>query len=81
MRLEKINPVDFSTAKSYLRTHVKTIPKLTDWTSLVLMKRLGITKILSLDRDFRKASSLAGFKWVERISDPEQIPTAIDSIF
>ncbi len=68
VRIEKIDQTDFATAKSYLRMHSRVVPKLTDWTSLVVMRRKGITKIISLDRDFKDVRSLEDFKWVERIT-------------
>lgn len=70
VRLEKVTETDFATAKSYLRTQSKVIPKLTDWTTLVIMRREGISRILSLDRDFGRVKSSADFNWVEKISDP-----------
>ncbi len=68
LKLEKVGETDFATAKSYLRKHAEVIPKLTDWTSLVIMRRNSVSKILSLDGDFRDVRSLAEFKWVERIN-------------
>lgn len=77
LRLEKVGETDFATAKSLLRKHAEVIPKLTDWTSLVLMRRNNISKILSLDSDFRDVRSLAEFKWVERIDQAAQLgPTS-----
>jgi predicted nucleic acid-binding protein len=73
IRLEKVTETEFATAKSYLRKHTTVVPKLTDWTSLVLMRRHNITRILSLDRDFKNVNRLAEFNWVERINQPSQI--------
>src|SRR2546425_4517106 len=69
VRLEKVSETDFATAKTYLRTHSKIVPKLTDWTSLVIMRRNNIAKILSLDGDFKDVRSLNEFNWVERINE------------
>ena len=77
LKLEKVNETDFATAKTYLAKHIRTIPKLTDWTSLIVMRRNGISKILSLDADFKNVKSLDDFKWVERIHEPAQL----ESIF
>lgn len=77
LKLEKVNETDFATAKLYLAKHTRTVPKLTDWTSLILMRRNGINKILSLDADFNNVKSLDDFKWVERIHEPAQL----ESIF
>ncbi len=74
LKLEKVGETDFATAKSYLKKkHAEVIPKLTDWTSIVLMRRNNISKILSLDGDFRAVRSLAEFNWVERINQATQI--------
>ena len=77
LRLEKVNETDFATAKVYLAKHTRTIPKLTDWTSLIVMRRNSISIILSLDADFKNVKSLDDFKWVERINEPAQL----ESIF
>ena len=58
LKLEKVNETDFATAKLYLAKHTRTIPKLTDWTSLIVMRRNSINMILSLDADFRGFISL-----------------------
>jgi len=77
LKLEKVGETDFATAKSYLRKHAEVIPKLTDWTSLVIMRRNNVSKILSLDGDFREVRSLTEFKWVERINQATQLgPTS-----
>jgi predicted nucleic acid-binding protein len=73
LKLEKVGETDFATAKSYLKKHAEVIPKLTDWTSIVLMRRNNISKILSLDGDFREVRSLTEFNWVERINQATQI--------
>ena len=73
IRLEKVTETDFATAKAHLRKHSTVVPKLTDWTSLVLMRRRNITKILSLDRDFKNVNRLVEFNWVERINKPSQL--------
>ena len=73
VRLEKVSETDFATAKTYLRTHSKIVPKLTDWTSLVIMRRNNIAKILSLDGDFKDVRSLNEFNWVERINEQAQV--------
>jgi predicted nucleic acid-binding protein len=73
LKLEKVGETDFATAKSYLKKHAEVIPKLTDWTSIVLMRRNNISKILSLDGDFRDVRSLAEFNWVERINQGAQV--------
>ena len=44
LKLEKVGETDFATAKSYLRKHAEVIPKLTDWTSLVIMRRNSVSK-------------------------------------
>ncbi len=67
----KVNEEDFSSAKSYFRKYPRAIPTLTDWTSLVLMKRHGIS-ILSLDRDFSTVRKTSEFRWVRRISEVPQ---------
>ena len=77
VKLEKVNETDFATAKVYLAKHTRTIPKLTDWTSLIVMRRNSINVILSLDADFKKVRTLDDFKWVERINEPSQL----ESIF
>ncbi len=73
LRLLKVDEHDFSTAKALLREHRRLIPTLTDWTSLVLMKKNRIQKIISFDRHFKKARQLAEFRWVEGISQPAQL--------
>ena len=77
VKLEKVNETDFATSKVYLAKHTRTIPKLTDWTSLIVMRRSGISKILSLDADFKNVKSIDDFKWVERINEPAEL----ESIF
>jgi len=73
LRLLKVDEHDFSTAKALLREHRHLIPTLTDWTSLVLMKKNGIHKIISFDQHFKEARQLAEFRWVEGISQPAQL--------
>jgi predicted nucleic acid-binding protein len=65
----KVDEEDFSSAKAYLRKYPRTIPTLTDWTSLVLMKRNHISSILSLDGDFVTVRKIPEFQWVRRIND------------
>ena len=69
----RVSEQDFSTAKTYLRRHMGLIPTLTDWTSLVLMKRNDIPKVLSLDRGFDKVSSIQEFRSVQRASNPSEV--------
>lgn len=73
LRLEKVSQTDFATAKSYLRKHPRVVPKLTDWTSLIVMRRKGITRIISLDGDFKNVKALDDFEWVERVNEPSQL--------
>ena len=73
LRLLKVDEHDFSTAKALLRANRRLIPTLTDWTSLVLMKRNSIQRIISFDRDFEDAKQLAEFSWVLSISQLSQL--------
>jgi predicted nucleic acid-binding protein len=73
LRLLKVDEHDFSTAKALLREHRHHIPTLTDWTSLVLMKKHGIQKIISFDGHFEDVRQLAEFRWVLAISQPSQL--------
>src|SRR5881296_555098 len=73
VRLLKVDEHDFSTAKALLREHHHHIPTLTDWTSLVLMKKHGIQKIISFDGHFEDVRQLAEFRWVLVISQPSQL--------
>jgi predicted nucleic acid-binding protein len=81
IRLEKVNETDFATAKAYLRRHSNVVPKLTDWTSIVIMRKNHIDKILSLDGDFESVNSLSEFKWVERIDQAAQLESILREIF
>jgi len=73
LRLLKVDEHDFSTAKALLREHRRLIPTLTDWTSLVLMKKHAIKKIISFDGHFRDVKVLEEFSWVEGIDQPSQL--------
>lgn len=73
VKILKVDERDFSTAKSFLREHPEVISTLTDWTSLVLMRREGISEILSLDEDFDRARRIQEFSRIVRIADASQI--------
>jgi len=69
VRLLKVDARDFTNAKSFLRKNPAVIPTLTDWTSLVLMKRNRISRILSFDRHFDEARKIGEFHDVRRVDE------------
>jgi predicted nucleic acid-binding protein len=73
VKFEKVTETDLATAKSYLRMYSRIVPTLTDWTSLIVMRRNDISKILSLDSDFANVKRLKEFRWVQRINEPTQL--------
>ncbi len=76
VRLLKVEARDFATAKSFLRKNLAVIPTLTDWTSLVLMKRNHISRVLSFDRHFDEAKKIGEFHDVQRIKEVAAIVSA-----
>ncbi len=69
----KVDERDFATAKSFLRKNPEVIPTLTDWTSLVLMARNKISKILTFDRHFSSARRIAEFRNVQQVDEVSNI--------
>ncbi len=69
VRLLKVEARDFATARSFLRKYPAVIPTLTDWTSLVLMKRNRISRVLSFDRHFDEPKKIREFHDVQRVDE------------
>ena len=68
VRLLKVDERDFATA-SFLRNNPEIIPTLTDWTSLVLMARNKIFKILTFDRHFSSARRIPEFRNIQQVDE------------
>ena len=64
----KVDERDFATA-SFLRNNPEIIPTLTDWTSLVLMARNKIFKILTFDRHFSSARRIPEFRNIQQVDE------------
>lgn len=60
----------FASAKVCLEEYPDLRLTLTDWTSLLLMKREGIREIASLAREFERVRSIAEFAFVTPIFLP-----------
>jgi len=73
IQILKVDETTFATAKSYMRKHPNTIPTLTDWTTLVLMREHQIPEILSFDTDFDAVRNIPEFTKIKRIHDTSQL--------
>ncbi len=74
VQLIHVDETALATAKTHMREFSETIPTLTDWTSLVLMKNNNIPIVLSFDDHFNKARGIKEFSWVTRISNASELP-------
>ena len=73
IQILKVDETTFATAKSYMRKHPSTIPTLTDWTTLVLMRDHKIQEILTFDTDFDAVKNIPEFTKIQRIHDTAQL--------
>ncbi len=73
VRLLKVDERDFATAKSFLRRNPEIIPTLTDWTSLVLMTRNRISKILTFDSHFNSARRISEFRNIQQVEEDSKV--------
>jgi len=69
----KVDETTFATAKTYMGKHPNTIPTLTDWTTLILMRDHKIQQILSFDTDFDNIKKIPEFRRIKRIYNTAQL--------
>ena len=73
IQILKVDETTFATAKSYMRKHPETIPTLTDWTNLVLMRDQKILEIISFDTHFDPIKNIPEFTKTKRIYNTSQL--------